>query len=53
MNWAAKHDDPLSQWALSVKSRAGHNRAIVALANKNARILWAMMHSDEPYRYAV
>jgi transposase len=53
MNWAAKHDDPLSQWALAVKSRAGHNRAIVALANKNARILWAMMHSDEPYRYAV
>lgn len=53
MNWAHKHDDPLSQWALAVKSRAGHNRAVVALANKNARILWAMMHSDEPYRYAV
>jgi len=53
MNWAHKHDDPLSQWALAVKSRAGHNRAVVALANKNARILWAMMHTDEPYRYSV
>ena len=53
LNWASKHDDPLSQWALALKQRAGHNRALVALANKNARILWAMMRTDEPYRYAV
>ena len=53
MTWAHKHDDPLSRWALAVKSRAGHNRAVVALANKNARILWALMHSEEPYRYSV
>ena len=53
LNWAHKHDDPLSQWALALKQRAGHNRALVALAHKNARILWALMHTDEPYRYSV
>ena len=53
LNWADQHDDPLSLWVLALKKRAGHNRALVALANKNARILWALMHSDEPYRYSV
>ena len=53
VNWAHKHDDPLSQWVLAVKSRAGHNKAVVAMANKNARILLAMMRTEEPYRYAV
>lgn len=53
MNWADKHHDPLSLWARALRDRAGRNCATVALANKNARMLWAMMHTDEPYRFAV
>ncbi len=32
----------LQQWALDLEQRAGHNRAAVALANKMARISWAV-----------
>jgi transposase len=37
---AAKHDDPVSVWAVQVKERIGWAKASVALANKNARRLW-------------
>jgi transposase len=32
----------LQQWALQLDQRAGHNKATVALANKLARIAWAV-----------
>lgn len=32
----------LQQWALATEARIGHNKAAVALANKMARILWAV-----------
>ena len=32
----------LQQWALHTQQRAGHNKATVALANKLARIAWAV-----------
>lgn len=32
----------LQKWALALEQRAGHNRATVALANKMARISWAV-----------
>jgi len=38
-----KRDDPISQWALALRERSGWQKAVVALANKNARILWAVM----------
>jgi transposase len=38
---ASRHDDSLSRWAISVEARRGRNRAVVAMANKNARRLWA------------
>ena len=44
--------DPRSQWLNALAARSGPNVAAVALANKNARILWALMASDEPYRQA-
>jgi transposase len=40
---AARHPDPISRWALSVRERRGANRAAVALANKLARHLWASL----------
>ena len=37
------HDDPISRWAYQLKEKSGWQKAVVALANKNARILWAVM----------
>lgn len=45
-----KHsDDPISQWAQSLRQRCGWQKAVVALANKNARILWAVMTREKRY----
>ena len=35
--------DPLSRWALAVRARRGYHRACVAVAAKNARVVWAML----------
>jgi len=43
--WAAKrrpHADRLRTWALKIQSLRGHNRAAIALANKLARVVWAV-----------
>ena len=42
--------DPRSEWVKSIKERRGANRAAVALANKNARIVWAVLAKNEQYR---
>ena len=39
----------LKQWALDVKRRRGANIATVAVANKLARIAWAVLRHDERY----
>lgn len=36
-------DDARSRWINQLKQRCGMNKACVALANKNARIVWALM----------
>lgn len=41
-----------SQWLKTLIERRGRNRAVVALANKNARILWALMAKNETYKKA-
>jgi len=38
----AKEHDRLRSWALGLQQRTGHNKAAVALANKLARIAWAV-----------
>ncbi len=45
----AKHDDRRSQWLKGLAARRGFNRAIVALANKAARIAWAVLTRKEDY----
>lgn len=42
--------DPMSRWMCRLAQRRGHNKAVVAIANKNARILWAMMKSGQDFR---
>ena len=39
----------LQQWALGVQTRRGHNKAAVAVANKLARIIWAVWTRDVDY----
>jgi transposase len=48
---AAKNkDDRLSRWVTSLAQRRHPNVAVVALANKTARIAWAMMRTGEDYQ---
>lgn len=46
---AHKRVDPISKWIQQLLARMGWQKACVALANKNARILWAMMTRDHAY----
>jgi len=41
--------DPLRTWALGIALRSHHNKATCALANKLARICFAVLRSLEPY----
>ncbi|GEO19380.1 hypothetical protein MAE02_70760 [Microvirga aerophila] len=44
--------DPANQWVNQLRERRGFNRATVAVANKTARIIWAVLRTGEPYRVA-
>jgi transposase len=44
--------DARSRWIQRVEQRRGKNSAAVAMANKNARIAWALLTSDTEYRKA-
>lgn len=45
-------NDRRSRWIRKKKESRGYNRASVALANKTARIAWALMATGERYREA-
>lgn len=49
---AANRTDPLNTWVNQLRERRGFNKATVAVANKNARIIWAVLHHREEYRRA-
>lgn len=49
LRWSGKNTDKLSAWAKQVKERRGYNKACVAVANKLARIAWAIMTSHRKY----
>lgn len=50
---AAGKTDRFSRWVNELRERRGTNRAIVAVANKNARIIWALLARNEEYRPAI
>lgn len=50
LNNCEKKQDRRSLWIADKKNRCGYNKACVALANKNARIIWAIMAKGECYR---
>lgn len=52
LNAAANKTDPHSRWITALAARRNKNIATVALANKNARIAWAILARGEAYRAA-
>lgn len=52
LHTAASHQDRRSRWALELKERRGYFRALVAIANKNARIAWALLPKGEELQIA-
>jgi transposase len=51
--WVETKDDGRSRWLRALIARRGKNRAAVALANKHARIVWALLAHDQEYRVPV
>jgi len=49
---SSKRQDRKSRWAEQIKTRKGWNKAAVALANKHARIAWALLAHDQTYQPA-
>jgi transposase len=50
LRWSAVKTDSYSRWATRIRADRGANVAAVAMANKNARILWALLHRSERYQ---
>jgi transposase len=50
LRWIATKSDDRSRWLRALIARRGKNRAAVALANKNARIVWALLVHHQEYR---
>ena len=50
---AGGKQDPRSLWLSKLRERRHPNVAAVALANKNARIVWAMLSRDKSYEPAL
>ncbi len=44
-----QYDNPIFLWVQQLRERIGWQKAVVALANKNARILWAVMTREKRY----
>jgi transposase len=50
LRWIETKHDERSQWLKALIARRGKNRTAVALANKNARIVWALLAHNQEYR---
>lgn len=50
VKYARTKHDPRSGWINRLRERRGANVAAVAVANKNARVLWALLVNDTAYR---
>jgi hypothetical protein len=45
----AKRTDAISQWLVQLTERVGWHNAVIALSNKNARILWCVMTRGDKF----
>jgi len=46
---AGKRSDRISLWLQQLEERLGWQKTVVALANKNARILWAVLTRETAF----
>src|SRR5215510_5539451 len=46
----SRHTDPTATWLKRIQVRRNTNIAVVALANKHARIVWALLANDRDYK---
>ncbi len=46
---ASRRSDPTSRWILQLQQRVGWQKTLVAVANKNARIAWAVLVRGRPF----
>ncbi|MEO5351229.1 MAG: IS110 family transposase [Magnetococcus sp. YQC-3] len=53
LHWEKDGKTPLARWLTALEQRVGNNRAVVALANKNARIAWALIAKGVPFDPAI
>lgn len=49
---APNKNDSRNQWIAEKQRKIGTAKTCVAVANKNARVIWALLAHDEPYRRA-
>ena len=49
MRWIGLKNDRRSQWLRALMQHRSTNRAVVALTNKNARIAWVLLATDQVY----
>jgi transposase len=49
MKRAPDKHDRLSAWIVQLQARVGYHKALVAIANKHARILWAILAKGEAF----
>ena len=52
MRWVGHKTDRRSQWMRQLLERRGTNRTAVAVANKHARIVWALLTHHQDYQLA-
>jgi transposase len=49
LRWVQRNTDNRSQWIRALLERRGWNRTAVAVANKHARIVWALLRRGGVY----
>jgi transposase len=49
LHTAAAHQDRFSRWVMALQARRGYYRTLVAIANKNARIAWALLSRNQQF----
>lgn len=42
--------DPISRWVIALEQRRGYWKAVVAMAAKNARLVWAVLTKGEAFK---
>jgi transposase len=47
---ASTKADRISRWAIALRERAGYGKALVAIAAKNARMIWAMLAKGDAFK---